>query len=479
MEKARKQKTEKVVSAIIYSLIVIFFTVEIFTKPITGEDAYQAQCIANTSYTGSYEECISDSLSSIPRFGQLIHTMIISTFYSMPNIGPETIYRLIDAIMCCAIIYLVIKLANAHTPQLNYQDALTAALVTIAILFSNVAQIFFSGFASIHNYVLGVLFTLLFIYQWFCGGQIIAKTKHPGLYYALFIICGFIFGSALEINSVIFFVILITGIIVAKIRKCTIKEISNYLLAHISSIIGALAGFIFVYLIGGGIHAIINRSGNYHSTLKINQLWHNPSIAIPEFFHNTVANFSSFLPYIFLAIIALMTLYRRRKRDSRNKIFAISIIYAILYIIACFSFNSIKWHITASAFCVLLIPITFLMSELIKQIGHPARVFCSIIAVLILVTFNVDNVLFRIEANTKTANILERTIKLNCLDRSYIRSQKIPTNSPIFNFHHDEDAFTNTNQEWYGGTYLVDGYNPYIIVDTCRSPEEMKTMEDN
>ncbi len=474
----RVQTVEKIISAIIYSLIVIFFTVEILAKPITGEDAYQAQCIADTSITGSYEECISNSLSSIPRFGQLLHTMIISTFYSMPNLGPETIYRLFDVIMCCAIIYLIIKLANGHSPQLSYRDALTAALIVIAILFSNAAQIFFSGFASIHNYVLGVLFTLLFIYQWFYKNQIIAKTNHPGLYYALFIICGFIFSSTLEINSIIFFILLVAGIIVAKIRKHTFKEIRHYLMEHISSIIGALAGFIFVYLIGGGMRAIINRSGNYQSKLKINQLWHNPSVATPEFFHNTVANFSSFLPYIFLAAIALMVLYRSHKRDARKQIFATSIIYATLYIAACFSFESVKWHITASAFYVLLVPITFLISELVTQIGHKPQAFCSIIAVLLLIAFNFDNALFRIDANTKTAKVLERTTKLNCLDRSYISKQGIPTHSPIFNFYHNENAFMNINQIWYGGSFLIDGYDHYIIADSCYLPGE-ETTEGN
>ncbi|MBO4855392.1 hypothetical protein J5500_03250 [Candidatus Saccharibacteria bacterium] len=472
MKKARKQKIEKIITAIIYSLIIIFFAIELFAKPTTGEDVYQAQCVANSAINDNYGECVSDSLASIPRFGQLIHTMIISTFYSMPSFGPETLYRLVDAIMCCAIVYMITYLAHGQRPKLEYRDALTAALVTVALLFSNVAQIFFSGFASIHNYVLGVLFTLIFIYQWFYKDKIIAKANHPGLYYALFIVCGFIFGAALEPNSVIFLIILVAGIVIAKIRKKSFKNIGHYLFDHISSLVGVLAGFVFVYIIGGGAHAIINRSGLYQSSHKINELWHSPSTAIPEFFHNTVVNFSSFLPYIFIAVVALVMIYRSKKSDLRNHVFATAIVYAVLYIAACFSFDSAKWYITASAFCALLVPAAYLMSEVVTQIKRKPQVVCSIIAILLLISFNIDSILYHTKANAATADVLERTVQLKCLDRSYIRKNEIPSSSPIFGFQYHEDAFMNVDQNWYGSIYLIDGYDHYLIVDSCYLPGE-------
>ncbi len=477
MKKARKQKIEKIISAVIYSLIIIFFCIEIFAKPVTGEDVHQARCIADSAITGAYNQCISDSIETIPRFGQLIHTLIISTFYSMPSFGPETIYRLIDAAMCCGIIYMIILLSQGRRPRLEYKDAIVATLVAVAIIFSNIAQIFFSGFSNIHNYVLAVLFTLLFAYQWFYKDKIVAKTNHIGIYYAVFVVSGFIFGAALEPNSIIFLMMLVFGVIVAKIRKIPFKDIGHYLFEHISSIIGALAGFVFTYIIGGGIHAVINRSGNYYSTHKINELWHNPSTAIPEFFHNTVVNFSSYLPYLFIAIIAALMLYRSKKKDDRNKVFAALILYAILYIAGCFSFDSVKWYITSTAFCALLVPATYLMSELINQFKRKPQVFLSIITAILLIAINVDNAIYHVNHNTATAKVIERTVNLQCLDKSFVKKNRTSDNSQIFNLKHNEDAFMYINEEWYGNLYLIDGWDHYIIVDSCSMPKSNTTEE--
>ncbi len=93
----RKIKIEKIIAIIIYGLIILFFSAEMFMKPISGEDAHQAKCIAKAEDFTAYKACVRSSLNYIPRLGQTIHTMIITSFSTMPEFGAGLMFRLIDA----------------------------------------------------------------------------------------------------------------------------------------------------------------------------------------------------------------------------------------------------------------------------------------------------------------------------------------------------------------------------------------------
>lgn len=464
-------KKQKIIAAIIYGLIILFFGAEMLMKPISGEDAHQAKCIAKAETLGAYNACIRDSLNYIPRLGQTIHIMIIPSFTTMPSFGLNTLFRLINSLMCVGIIYMIVLLAHGERPKLCYRDAITAALTTIGLLLSDFTQMFFCGFSNVHNYVPAVFFALLFFYQWFYGNEILKNSQHRGAHLATFAICAFCFSASLELNPFIAFAMIIGGSIIAVIRKVKIKKTREYLRGHLPALIGILLGFIMQYVIGHGFAATIGRSGNYLSSSKISDLWNDPANAIPRFFSNMVANYSHYLPFLFIATVALVVIYRQRRRDARIKLFSAIIVYALIYIAGCFTFDSIMWRITASVFCLLLVPGTFLISEIASQLNQKCSIACAMVVILLLSTMSIDNISYHIQANAITKDILEQTASLECLSLTYINEHHIPTSSLFYKFKHPENSFSYTNEDWYNHNYLVDGYIRYPIKDNCQTPQ--------
>lgn len=464
-------KKQKIIAAIIYGLIILFFGAEMFLKPISGEDAHQAKCIAKAETLEAYNSCIRDSLNYIPRLGQTIHIMIIPSFTTMPSLGLNTLFRLIDALMCAGIVYMIVLLAHGKRPKLCYRDAITAALATIWLLLSDFTQMFFCGFSNVHNYIPAVFFTLIFFYQWFYDENILKNSQHRDAHLALFAICAFCFGASLELNPFIAFVMVIGGSIIAAIHKVKTAKIRGYLREHLPALIGVVLGFIMQYVIGHGFAATIGRSGNYLSSSKISDLWNNPASAIPRFFSNMVANYSHYLPYLLIATAALVVIYRQRRRDTRVKLFSAIIVYAIIYIAGCFTFDSIMWRITASVFCLLLVPGTFLISEIVSQLNHKWSLICSIIIVVSLSTMSADNISYHLNANPIVEDILEQTASLQCLSTAYIKEHHIPTSSLFYKFKHPENSFSYTDEDWYNSNYLVDGYIRYTVKDDCQTTQ--------
>ena len=461
------KKKQKIIAIIIYSLIALFFFAEMLMKPISGEDAYQSECVSKAETVGAYAACVRSSLNYIPRLGQTIHIMIISSFTTMPSLGINTLFRLIDALMSIGIIYMIVLLAHGRGPKLNYHDAITAALATTALLLSDFTQMFFFGFSNVHNYVPAVFFALVFFYQWFYGDNILKNSKHRGAHLAIFAICAFCFSASLELNPFIAFLMIVSGAIIALIRKIKSRKINSYLREHIPALIGIVLGFVMQYVIGRGFAATVGRSGNYHSSSKISGLWVDPIHAIPHFFNNTVLNYSNYLPYLFIAIIALVILYRQNRRDTRIKLFTAIITYAIIYIAGCFAFDSIMWRITASVFCLLLVPGTFLISEIIMQLDRKWNLVCAILIVFLLASMNIDNISFHIKANSTIRDTLDNTADLGCLSPTYIKERNIPAKSLLYGFDHTESTFTYVESTWYDKEYLVDGHIHYPINDGC------------
>ena len=167
MSKNKRPNIEKVVSIIIVGLIACFFCVEMFCKLPSGEDLLQATCKAEHAGLSGYIDCVLAGWKNIPRIGEAYQHAVIPFFHNLPNFGLETLFRLIDVFLCVGIIYLIVYLTKGRQPEFSYKDSTLAALATFFLATSSFTQLFFKGFSNVHNYLIAVFFTLLFIKLWF------------------------------------------------------------------------------------------------------------------------------------------------------------------------------------------------------------------------------------------------------------------------------------------------------------------------
>ena len=474
--KKRTITVEKCIAAAIFIFIAVFFFSEMLMKPISGEDVVQQNCMAFSGWNGA-GKCADSVLNQIPRIGQVAHYLTIWKFHSIPTIGFETIIRVIDAIMCCGIIYMITLLAlGGKRPRLRYKDAFIAAGSFILLILSPFTEMFFKGFSNIHNYVPAVLFTLLFCYFWFWRDPI-RKRLGKVVFNTLFVITGFLFAASTELNSLVFFAMLIIYLVWRAVKAKNIKVVFKKWQNYISGIIGVFSGFAFVYIIGNGIGATVNRSdGNYLGSLSISDIFTKPFEAIPGFIANLVNNFYQYLPFLLLGILSVI-FYKyiisktKSKQDNSPQLVAFKsiIFYVIIYIGLCSPVNGVLWRLSVVAFCALLVPIIYLLSESISIVKTKRSIFPIIAtgSAIVILTMVIDNISFLSNNLSATESAISSIRSSGCIDENLVESAALPTQSTIYRFPHSETALSFVTSDWYLDYYLIDRTTMIPITDSC------------
>lgn len=187
---------KKVLTALLYSLPVIFFGVSYFLMTVWGEDIIQGAGMAPNVWHDMMGAFHHNS-----RLADMYAWAVINFFDYQYSFGADTIFRLIDVVMATGLIYLLTTLILGRRPKWQLRDALIFGLSWLAIFLTPHGYTLYRGFSVIHNYlVIGLAtvgFALPFVRQF-------AGEKVPKIYqkwwFALLI--GLIFGMSSNITPV-------------------------------------------------------------------------------------------------------------------------------------------------------------------------------------------------------------------------------------------------------------------------------------
>lgn len=478
----KKLTLEKTVCGLVMLLVLSFFLIEMLMKPLSGEDIVQQHCMAFSGGWSASLGCAKSTMNNIPRVGQIAHYLVVWKFQVLPHLGFETIVRTIDGLMAFGIVYVIAMMARGGKRlALTYNNAIAiGAAFVLLVLSAAFSGIFFNGFSNVHNYVPAVFFTLLFIYLWFWRNYLAKKIKH-GWLQVLLLVSGFLFAVSTELNSLVFFALIICVWIVEFCRNKDWKALFGKWKDYIGGIIGVVLGFIFMYVLGNGFGATVGRSDSgYLGAISISELLSDPMRAIPVLFGNAVNNFYDYLPYLLLTAASIFILYKKAKGKTKNKneiqvlktAFVGILCYSMAYIAFCSPTDGIMWRLTAVVFCSLLVPIVYLVVYMIKSLTWvKIRAVAAWSFMILIVLMSIDDFLFMLNIEAETDKMINSALEEGCLSKERIRNTVLPTKSSIFQFNHGETALSYTETEWYGDIYLVNG-NVLKIKDTCSKDED-------
>ena len=478
----KKLTLEKAVCGLVMLLVLSFFLIEMLMKPLSGEDIVQQHCMAFSGGWSASLGCAKSTMDNIPRIGQIAHYLVIWKFQVLPHLGFETIVRIIDGLMAFGIVYIIAMMARGGKRlALTYSNAIAiGATFVLLVLSATFSGIFFNGFSNVHNYVPAVFFTLLFIYLWFWRDHLAKKIKY-GWLQTLLLISGFLFAVSTELNSLVFFVLIVCVWIVEFCRSKNWRVAFAKWRDYVGGILGVILGFIFMYIIGNGFGATVGRSDSgYLGAISISELLSDPVRAIPVLFGNAVNNFYNYLPYLLLAATGIFILCKKQKIKQKNKsriqllktAFVGILCYGIAYIAFCSPTDGVMWRLTAVVFCSLLVPIVYLVVYMIENLTWARIKTIGAWSFMILIMLmNIDNFLFMLNIETETGKMINSALEEGCLSKERIENTVLPTKSNIFRFSHGETALAYTETDWYGNIYLVNG-NVLEIKDTCSEDED-------
>ena len=462
---------EKILCLLVAGLILGFFLAEMLMKPLSGEDVFQQQCMEFSGGWAAAGHCARTTLNSIPRIGQIAHYLVIWKFQIIPHLGLETIIRVIDALMSFGIVYVIATLAlGKRYLNLRYKDGVTLAIAFVFLMLSSAfASIFFNGFSNVHNYVPAVFFTLVFVYVCLWRNEISKRIGNIWMAILWFVI-SFLFAASTELNSLVVFTIALCYAVYILIRSKDKFELIKSWRKYAAPILGVIAGFIFLYVLGDGFGSTVGRANSgYLQGLSLSGLIGDPLRQLPILVSNAVSNFVSYLPYIILAFsgMAMIPKQSRAKYRTARRLFSLAIAFSVIYIGFCSLVDGVMWRLTAIPFCLLLVPTTYLIVRLVLSLPTKRTAsWATVLAVGFIAIMCLDNLLFLNTVSQETRQAISTIERIGCIDDRLLKELHIGTESTIFRFSHPETALTHVASEWYGNIYLING-RVISISDTC------------
>lgn len=353
---------DKILAAVLYALPVIFFSICYFLITTSAEDINQgAGRPANILYE------LKEAFLYNPRLGELYTWPMINIFDYQFAFGLDTILRLFDVLLAVAILLALFVISTARMPRLQLKDAILFAsgFLLLALATTQYSEVFYARFSFIHNYLMIILFFLLFILPYVLEGhgKSLPKTK---LFYFVSIIIGFLFGMSSQVTPI---VILITFAIVFIFRFFTKKSTLNIKKILISwktySIIGILIAALVMYGLGPGIasHYANDPLLNY---VAFSDLLTEPLPSIGSLIHNLFDNTLTLLPYMLLfgtSVILSLKLMKNTPSRTTSRYLLYAGLFCVIHllILSQISFESLL-RVTIPIYIVVVLVVLFALN---------------------------------------------------------------------------------------------------------------------
>lgn len=496
----RPMQLGQILAGLIYALIALFFLTEMLLKPISGEDAHMQRCMLDG--WGSFGECARAAIQFIPRLGEIYQRQTIWLYTNLPSLGVGMFLRLFNALIALAVVWVVFRLAVGRSPRLNIRDALVCLAAFWFMVMTPMNQVIFNGFSQVNNYL---PLTLAYVFTIYAIAEFDRLVARFGRIPALLLLAFSVFCASAGVETgvpVMLFVIIAAWLVTARLNRNRIA-LSTSLGTEINSpqavtstsplaltaasapgrsllsggkwfaaLLGWLLGGVYFFVIGDGLGIILRRTDTgYRGAADLR----GGSLAslVLELAFNAARNLVFFLPFIFLAVVAVALLWHPKGNSepwSKPTGVLFSLIAAILYILSLSPLPDILDRVGAPALGLLLVPVCALLHQALHRIPkHSSGILVlGVLSTLLAAAMFIDNIVTLNQRLAVTRTAFSQITEIQCVDRQIVNnfSAEIWPTSPLFGFDRYEHSFSFIFSSWYGDNLHVN-LLPIPIMDEC------------
>ena len=209
-----------------------------------------------SSSTQTWEQTISHTYSYLPRIGEFFQRLSIEFYdYQVDEFSVGVLFRVFDALLCTALVYIVSMAIIGRRLSLNTKDSLVVMSSFLALILSRYNEVFMMRFSYMHNYLPILLAMAIAIYILFY------VNKRTILVILGSFIVGFILGMSSEIVPIAFLIIIIAYGLYKLYKKDKIKKIITNNATKTVLFIGIVVGMLTMMSNG----AIFNRGSQAYA----------------------------------------------------------------------------------------------------------------------------------------------------------------------------------------------------------------------
>jgi hypothetical protein len=290
-------KLEKIGSLIGVGMIMLFFAGLYWLMPLTGEDIH-------------FRYCESGECSSVTRIGETYQFLIAKQMDYVAEVNGHLWWRAGAMAIAVSSFYLLTYLILGRRPRLTkIKESGLLLVVFVITMMSRYGENYYARFDYLHNYVIGLIITGLFLIPFWRNWM--GKAIKDKLW-----VSGLTFASGILIAPMAIGILIIGNWLITSIKAQKIVWPPKYLLAGAA---GLVVGLVWLYG-GGGAISHLNEEGytrafNYLSleALRENNLGMNIYL-LSQHLHFNIAPIAWALPM--MAIGCLMEWQRSKKGQS-------------------------------------------------------------------------------------------------------------------------------------------------------------------
>lgn len=431
---------KKILTALLYSLPVIFFVMSYFLMTVWCEDIIQGAGMAPDVWHDMMGAFHHNS-----RLSDMYAWAVINFFNYQYSFGVDTIFRLIDVIMATGLIYLLTTLILGRRPKWCLKDATIFGLSWLVIFLTPHGYTLYRGFSVIHNYLIIGLATVGFALPFV---RHFAGEKVPKIYqkwwFALLI--GLIFGMSSNITPVAVLICFVLVKLWRMMREKAGKAAWRLPGWQWWMLAGMLVTLGVAYIVGAGVsdYAQSEVYTGAYDYLAFGEIFSNFGSSLVRILKHVVVNFGYTFGLILAATVILGGLaklaskFRGRKlellalkREDRRKI-GVLVTFAVVYLL-CGTQIMLPVRLALPAYLALVVSLGILAKTWWIESGlldGALSVWIGVMMTVIMGAMVVVKAEFALDYRAQMAPVL-RTIKessdeIVCISPELAKPKKLP-----------------------------------------------------
>lgn len=318
-----------------FSLVSVFgfFLATTLLMTMTGEDIlHQNQTLARGSWG-----MMTDVYGFLPRVGEFLQRFVIQFYdYQTNALNDNVVWRIIDALLCFALICMATILALGGKLKVCLKDAFVFLMIFCMFILSSHNEIFMMRFSYLHNYI-PILLSLTIV------GYIIFYLKDKPKNKAwpiLGLMAGILLGASNEIAPIAFLVMAMVYVAYKVIgEKISLGDIIKKSPTRSVLVLGVVVGLVFMLSSGAIASRGDSSYGDTYDYVSLFGVFGDTFYTIAKLLQHFVFN-ARYLWMPLLAVVAIIftEIYLAKSRKVRNKPFVmihVSLLsFTLLYLLA-------------------------------------------------------------------------------------------------------------------------------------------------